>query len=130
MLTFFPLSINNNFHRFPKYKDIQWPVTFEYINITAEFQVGGEKIQFPNSLLSSLRPISPQYTSWITERTEQKVKRTHILNKAQNRLLTFAIYGRNFGNDLPDISKSQMTQSKINVIVVSLILFLLFLTRF
>nr|XP_008191353.1 PREDICTED: vanin-like protein 1 [Tribolium castaneum] len=91
--------------RFPKYEDIEWPVTFENIQIAAKFDKSGNRTQFPNSLLSSIRPVNASETVWIknevVENGQEVVERTFALKKAQNRILTFAIYGRNFEQDSP-----------------------------
>lgn len=89
------------YFRFPNYKDIYWPVTFEEINVSAEFHISSDRIQYPNSVLASLRPISPQYTLWTRDESGPTVRRDHILKKAHNRILTFGIYGRDFSRDSP-----------------------------
>ncbi|XP_063930380.1 vanin-like protein 1 [Zophobas morio] len=97
-------SISSCGQRFPKYDEIVWPVTFEDITITASFEVNDNKTQFPNTLLSSIRPINANETEWSGKKVEEDGKtvneRTFALKKSQNRLLTFAIYGRDFGQDV------------------------------
>ncbi|KAG5899628.1 hypothetical protein JTB14_036001 [Gonioctena quinquepunctata] len=87
--------------RFSNYSNIYWPITFESITVSALFPSDNNRIQYPNSVLTSLRPILPQYTVWEKEEIKGSVKRTHILNRPQNRLLTFGIFGRNFIQDIP-----------------------------
>ncbi|KAJ8984124.1 hypothetical protein NQ317_017334 [Molorchus minor] len=87
--------------RFSNYSDIVWPITFENISVSATFANDATRIQFPNSLLASIRPLSPQYTRWDKEETDGIVKRTHSITRSQNRLLTFGIYGRDFSRDSP-----------------------------
>lgn len=85
--------------RFPDYDNISWPLTFNNISITANFKKSDSRIQFPNSLLSSLRPLPPTETKWQKLESGDKVQREFSLLVPQTRLLTFAIYGRNFEED-------------------------------
>ncbi|XP_063930378.1 vanin-like protein 1 [Zophobas morio] len=96
-------SISSCGQRFPKYDEIVWPVTFEELTITANFEVSDNKTQFPNTLLSSIRPINANETEWSGKNVDEDGKtviQTFALKKPQNRLLTFAIYGRDFGQDV------------------------------
>lgn len=98
-------------HRFSNYENIQWPVTFEKLEITAKFDKSENKTQFPNTLLSSIRPINASETFWIKKEVTEDdgtavVERTFGLKKAQNRILTFAIYVRNFLEDSPPTAGS------------------------
>ena len=97
-------SLSSCGHRFSNYEDIRWPIVFEKISIRANFENHENKTQFPNSLLSSIRPINASETIWTRRKKdneEKVVEVTFALRKPQNRLLTFGIYGRNFGNDSP-----------------------------
>jgi predicted amidohydrolase len=95
-------SLSSCGHRFARYEEVQWPVTFEEITIQMRYEEGENKTFFPNSLLSSIRPIDASDTYWTGERVgEKSVKRTFSVKKPQNRLFTFAIYGRNFDKDSP-----------------------------
>ncbi|XP_060532853.1 vanin-like protein 1 [Cylas formicarius] len=86
--------------RFPDYSNIVWPITFEKINVSGNFSQSERRVQYPTSLLSSIRPIETRHTSWHREEVNgTTVLRTHTLEKAQNRLLTFGIYGRDFTRD-------------------------------
>ncbi|XP_019877929.2 vanin-like protein 1 [Aethina tumida] len=85
--------------RFPDYDSISWSVTFNNISITANFKKSDSRIQFPNSLLSSLRPLPPTETKWQKLESGDNVQREFSLLVPQTRLLTFAIYGRNFEED-------------------------------
>ncbi|XP_056646492.1 vanin-like protein 3 isoform X1 [Diorhabda sublineata] len=85
--------------RFPNYSEIYWPIVFDFISIEANFSIGGKRIQYPSSLLTSLRPISPKYTTWETEKLPKYLRRKYTLNQAENRLLTFGIFGRDFNRD-------------------------------
>lgn len=55
--------------------------------------------QYPSSLLGNIRPILPSATEWTTIEYEDVLERNYLLKKQQNRLLTFAIYGRDFARD-------------------------------
>ncbi|XP_018565185.1 vanin-like protein 3 [Anoplophora glabripennis] len=92
-------SITSCGHRFSNYSEIVWPITFESITITADFTTDENRIQFPNSLLASIRPVSPQYTEWSREVYDNVTRRSISLTRAQNRLLTFGIFGRDFSRD-------------------------------
>jgi len=97
-------SISSCGQRFPNYEEITWPVGFESITIKANFENSENKTQYPNSLLSSIRPINASLTNWIAEEIvgengENLIRRTFSTNEPQSRLLTFAIYGRNFELD-------------------------------
>lgn len=85
--------------RFSNYSEIVWPVTFESINITTDFVIDNNRIQFPNSLLASIRPVSPQYTVWFQEIMDNGMRTSFTLTKPQDRLLTFGIFGRDFNRD-------------------------------
>ncbi|XP_063913201.1 vanin-like protein 1 [Zophobas morio] len=95
--------------RFKSFKEIQWPITFNSIVIKANFGIlRKEKIyyssQFPNSVLTSMRPIHPNFTQWskrnLTELVGndswEMVERTFALIKPHKKILTFGIFGRNF----------------------------------
>ncbi|RZC39270.1 CN hydrolase domain containing protein, partial [Asbolus verrucosus] len=101
-------SLSSCGQRFPNYDDVEWPITFDQITIKATFENDENKMQYPNTLLSSIRPIHAKQIGW--EATEVQIdgknftERTLSLIEPQDRLLTFAIYGRNFASDslLPD----------------------------
>ena len=99
-------SISSCGQRFPKYDEIVWPVKFENITITANFEDNASTTQFPNSLLSSIRPINANETEWsgkqVDEDGQTVIQRTFAFKKSQNRVLTFAIYGRDFGQDVSE----------------------------
>ncbi|KYB27203.1 Vanin-like protein 1 [Tribolium castaneum] len=92
--------------RFKNYDEIGWPITFEKLVIKATFGMPRkEKIyyssQFPNSLLSSIRPIHPDFTSWSSQiifdaQNKSYLERTFALLEPQSKILTFGIFGRNF----------------------------------
>ncbi|XP_074032951.1 vanin-like protein 3 isoform X2 [Leptinotarsa decemlineata] len=92
-------SLSSCGQRYSNYEDIVWPITFKSISISATFPDDLNRIQYPNSLLSSLRPILPRHTIWKKEKIGGRVVRTHILNEPQNRVLTFGIFGRDFNRD-------------------------------
>lgn len=58
-------------------------------------------MQYPNSVLSSIRPVFPNATTWTSKLFEDEniVERTIQLTHPQSRLLSFAIYGRDFARD-------------------------------
>ncbi|KAJ8954496.1 hypothetical protein NQ314_007102 [Rhamnusium bicolor] len=104
---------------------IVWPITFEYISVVANFTKDENRIQFPNSVLSSIRPISPGFTIWNKEELSDGVKRAHILHKPQNRLLTFGIFGRDFSRDSSEPQNNRSVElSNINFILLLCITFL------
>lgn len=110
--------------RFDKYENVVWPIVFDRIAVSsktsvekpfAQFykkkkQVKGRFVedrhqrQYPNSLLSNIRPIPPKQLKWRKKiiRTGQMaysnysiVEREFSTLVPQKELLTFAIYGRN-----------------------------------
>ncbi|XP_044260501.1 vanin-like protein 2 [Tribolium madens] len=103
-------SLSSCGQRFAHYDQIQWPVTFEKITITAKFENNENHTQFPNSLLSSIRPIDTSETAWsgseVTENGKNLIERKFSITKPQNRLLTFAIWGRNFEDHDDDKNSS------------------------
>ncbi|VEN39432.1 unnamed protein product [Callosobruchus maculatus] len=108
--------------RFPKYSDIVWPITFNSIEVLGNFTNVEDKIQYPNSLLASLRSISPMKTSWTKEVQDDVVLRTHSLVQPQSRILTFGIYGRDFSRDGPPPSYSAASLNTIVSVLVIVIL--------
>lgn len=88
-------------YRFSNYSTISWPIIFEHIEIVANFTDIHTKQQYPNSLLSHIRPIYPNSTVWTEVKYEKEeiVERSFALVESQKRLLTFAIYGRDFARD-------------------------------
>jgi len=94
-------SMDSCGERLGNYNSISWPATFTKVSIKANFTVDENRIQFPNSLLSSIRPIPVDATEWKQQYFENNaiIERTHVLTKPQNRLMTFAIYGRDFNRD-------------------------------
>lgn len=122
-------SISSCGERFPKYTDIIWPVTFEEINVSAAFEPSDSKIQFPNSLLASLRPISPQYTLWEKIESREILRRNHILKRPHAKILTFGIFGRDFGRDSPYPSKSNMFKTN-SITTILLVIFSVVLVIF
>ncbi|KAJ8984125.1 hypothetical protein NQ317_017335 [Molorchus minor] len=109
--------------RFPNYYEIVWPITFENISVSATFINDETRIQYPNSLLASIRPLSPQYTRWDKEETDSIVRRTHSITRSQNRLLTFGIFGRDFSRDSPVwVSNGASSLFHVNVSMLFMIL--------
>ncbi|RZB39275.1 CN hydrolase domain containing protein, partial [Asbolus verrucosus] len=117
-------SLSSCGQRFPNYDDVEWPIRFEQITIKATFENGENRTQYPNSLLSSIRPIEAARTKW--EAKEVKIdgknftERTFSLIEPQDRLLTFAIYGRNFAQDsaVPnDSNNSASNWDNLNVTI-------------
>lgn len=96
-------------YRFSNYSTVSWPTTFESIEIKANFTDIHSKMQYPNSLLSSIRPIYPNSTSWtkVEYASEEIIERTYALKKAQDRLITFAIWGRDFARDFDPNASSK-----------------------
>ncbi|KAJ8950745.1 hypothetical protein NQ318_011238 [Aromia moschata] len=105
--------------RFSNYSDVVWPMTFENVSVAANFVKSENRTQFPNSLLSSIRPLSPQYTVWESEETDSIVRRRHAIVRPQTRLLTFGIYGRDFSRDSPvrDNSDNSAKVAHVNAFI-------------
>ncbi|CAH1978068.1 unnamed protein product [Acanthoscelides obtectus] len=110
---------NNNSNscgqRFSNYSDIVWPITFNSIEVVGNFTNGERKIQYPNSLLTSLQSISPEKTFWKKEIKGDTVLRTHALMKPQSRILTFGIFGRDFSRDGPPLSYSSASLNRVGL---------------
>lgn len=87
--------------RFSNYSNVVWPTAFEHIEIKANFTDIHTRILYPNSLLSTIRPVYPNSTEWTTVEYEDEeiVERTFVLHAPQNRLITFGIQGRDFARD-------------------------------
>lgn len=101
-------------------------MTFNAISVEAFFDNAEETIQFPNSLLSSIRPISPSYTAFEKEEVNTThVKRTFKLIESQSRLMAFGIYGRDFRLDslVSGYSKVSINIIMIACMVISVRLF-------
>lgn len=92
-------SLNSCGKRFPNYDNVSWPIRFKEIVINAEFDVDENKYQYPNSLLSNIEPLSAGAFEWTYEINSKRIYRTYTLKEPQDRLMTFAIYGRNFNRD-------------------------------
>ncbi|KAK4878070.1 hypothetical protein RN001_010576 [Aquatica leii] len=86
--------------RFPNYDDVSWPVTFKHIQIKAQFENDDQKFQYPNSLLSNIKPLPVEDFDWTSRTLNTTIEKTFTLKQPQNRLMTFAIYGRDFNKDL------------------------------
>ncbi|KAF5285196.1 hypothetical protein FQR65_LT13311 [Abscondita terminalis] len=92
-------NLNSCGKRFPNYDDVTWPSTFTRIEIRAEFAISDQKIQYPNSLLSNIKPLPVDAIEWTSVVANTTISRTYVLKKPQNRLITFAIFGRDFSRD-------------------------------
>uniref|UniRef100_A0A1Y1L082 CN hydrolase domain-containing protein n=2 Tax=Photinus pyralis TaxID=7054 RepID=A0A1Y1L082_PHOPY len=92
-------SLSSCGKRFRDYNTVSWPTTFKKIVIEAEFDEDPNKFQFPNSLLSNIEPIHVDDFEWRSILGNKRVRRTYLLKKPQNRLMTFGIYGRDFNRD-------------------------------
>lgn len=99
MVYFSTLSFTMICLRFLDYKSTSWPVIFEYVQIKGNFTKVHTRQQYPSSLLSNIRPIAPSATEWVTTDFNETLERSYSLRKSQSRLLTFAIYGRDFARD-------------------------------
>ncbi|XP_076255817.1 vanin-like protein 3 isoform X1 [Rhynchophorus ferrugineus] len=102
-------SVESCGRRFTNYSTIAWPITFNSINISGTFIETEDKIQFPTTLLSSIRPLPIDHYSWESEVTGPNVVRTVRLHKSQDRLLTFGIFGRDFTKDYDPNKKQEQT---------------------
>ncbi|XP_044748497.1 vanin-like protein 1 [Coccinella septempunctata] len=87
--------------RFPDYDEISWPISFQKISISGVFSNSEKNMQFPNSLLADFSPISPACTAWVseTDKLRSTVKKTFSTKNPVSKLLTFAIFGRNYAMD-------------------------------
>ncbi|KAK4878066.1 hypothetical protein RN001_010572 [Aquatica leii] len=85
--------------RFPNYENISWPLTFKHIQIKAQFEIDDKKFQYPNSLRSNIKPLPVADIEWTSTTLNNTIERTYTLKEPQNRLMTFAIYGRDFSRD-------------------------------
>lgn len=111
--------------RFRNYSEIYWPITFEKIIVEAKFLKDENRAQYPNSVLSSFRPILPKFTSWEKKEEGKYITRKHVLNNSQNRLLTFGIFGRDFSRDSSLIKPSNSGPKNIDkngVIILSVLI--------
>ncbi|XP_049824654.1 vanin-like protein 2 [Aethina tumida] len=111
--------------RLPNYESITWPILFSSIKIRAEFPNEETRIQFPNSLLSSLRPMSQDAIKWEKTINGTNVVRELTLLKPTNRLMTFAIYGRNFKADSDPLSNAAVTSNEYNYLSPNVIVLLI-----
>ncbi|GJQ79821.1 hypothetical protein Trydic_g23286 [Trypoxylus dichotomus] len=107
--------------RHKSYDTIKWPYTIEELTIKANFTVSNSAIQFPNTLLSSIRPLNRTDYSWSSQYYDDNkiVERTITLLQPQQKLLAFGIYGRDFARD----SASSLTSVNHLVPLISLGLF-------
>ncbi|KAI4454854.1 biotinidase-related [Holotrichia oblita] len=87
--------------RYSSYDTIQWTYTIEEITISANFTVSDSAIQYPSTLLSSIRPLDKTDYEWSSQYYDNNkiVQKTIKLTKPQDRLLVFGIYGRDFSRD-------------------------------
>lgn len=92
-------NLNSCSKRFPNYDDVSWPVTFKRIQIKAQFEIDDQKFQYPNSLLSNIKPLPAEDFDWTSTTLNTTIEKTFTLKHPQNRLMTFAIYGRDFNKD-------------------------------
>ena len=79
--------------------------------------------------MSSIRPINANETIWIGREVDEDgktvIEKTFALRKSQNRLLTFAIYGRDFGKDVfprDDTGAASSISSTLLILSCSLVL--------
>lgn len=107
-------------YRFSNYSTVAWPTTFESVEIRANFTDIHSKMQYPNSLLSSIRPIYPNSTSWtkVEYESEEIIERTYKLNKPQDRLITFAIWGRDFARDFDPNAVSEGNHAYVSFVLL------------
>ncbi|RZC41782.1 CN hydrolase domain containing protein [Asbolus verrucosus] len=88
-------SLSSCGQRFPNYDDIEWPLKFEQVTIKASFEKNENKTQYPNSVLSSIRPIPASQTVWEKREVEadgkKLVERTFSLTASLWDDLTVAV---------------------------------------
>ncbi|XP_050513254.1 vanin-like protein 3 isoform X2 [Diabrotica virgifera virgifera] len=117
-------SLSSCARRFPNYTEISWPITFKSIVVEANFTLDESRIQYPNSLLSNLKPILPQYTSWEKRESKESIIRRHSLHKNESRLLSFGVFGRDFNRDDPQDKHSNRSEMLSGSLLVILGLYL------
>lgn len=86
--------------RFASNAIVARPITFRSILISANFSTRKNALQFPNTLTTDIRSLEATdfiYASNALNSTHANVRLA--LSRMQDRLLTFAIYGRNFNTD-------------------------------
>lgn len=128
-------SLSSCGQRFNNYDEVDWTVSFKELTITADFDKNENKTQFPNSLLSSIRPIDSKKTLWTSEEVNGIIRKKFSIKEEQNRILTFGIYGRDFNKDFPpndddDNNNNDDDDSGNNSNVISICPWLLFLCTF
>ncbi|KAB0791014.1 hypothetical protein PPYR_02814 [Photinus pyralis] len=102
-------SLSSCGKRFPSYDNVSWPISFKKIVINAEFDADENKYQYPNSLLSNIEPLSSEAFGWTHEIKDKRISRTYTLKEPQDRLMTFAIYGRDFNRDSSPFKAPKIT---------------------
>ncbi|KRT84611.1 hypothetical protein AMK59_2733, partial [Oryctes borbonicus] len=104
--------------RYAQYNTIQWPYNIEELTIKANFTVSNSSIQFPNTLLSSIRPLNRSDYEWSSKYYEDGkiVERKITLLHPQNKLLVFGIYGRDFNRDGGYYEDGKIVERKITLL--------------
>ncbi|KAL1488297.1 hypothetical protein ABEB36_015246 [Hypothenemus hampei] len=105
-------SVKSCGQRFSNYSQVAWPLTFTNITVTGNFRKTENRIQFASTLLSSIMPLSVSEYSWSKSDIGEFIVRRLTLEKPQNRLLTFGIFGRDFQRDKDPFSNIPTGVSK------------------
>ncbi|KAF5285137.1 hypothetical protein FQA39_LY16826 [Lamprigera yunnana] len=112
-------NLNSCGKRFPNYNEVSWPATYKSILIQASFEKDEKRLQHPNSLLSHIQPLSANDYEWSSEENGAVVEQTYRLKAEQKRLMTFAIYGRDFNRDSdPRNSGADMLHFKLIYVII------------
>ncbi|KAF5285197.1 hypothetical protein FQR65_LT13312 [Abscondita terminalis] len=114
-------SLDSCGKRFPNYDEVSWPSTFTRIEIRGKFEISDDKIQHPNSLLSNIKPLPVDAIEWTGVVINSTIVRTYVLKKSQNRLMTFAIFGRDFSRDSPPTPNNSDIYNLKLIILITLI---------
>ncbi|CAG9767569.1 unnamed protein product [Ceutorhynchus assimilis] len=116
-------SVDSCGRRFSNYSTVSWPITFNSIEINGNFTPSKDRIQYPTTLLSSIRPLAVQDYSWKKTELNSTIQRSIVSLKPQNRLLTFGIFGRDFERDREPLRSN--SECKKMIFSVLILVFLL-----
>ncbi|XP_050316381.1 vanin-like protein 3 isoform X2 [Anthonomus grandis grandis] len=117
-------SLTSCGRRFSNYSEVHWPLTFTYINIRANFSQSDQRVQFPSTLLSSIRPLPIESYIWKKEEMNSVVIRNIELVEPQTKILTFGIFGRDFERDWDPVRIKGLSNGvKLDISVIVLVFF-------
>ncbi|XP_019759138.2 vanin-like protein 1 [Dendroctonus ponderosae] len=104
-------SVESCGQRFPNYSQIAWPVTFSSITVLGKFAHSAQRVEYPTTLLSSIRPLPVKEYTWTSQTGAGIVEKNITLLKPQNRLLAFGIFGRDYERDWDPIRSPPSSDS-------------------